>query len=135
MAAPKENTNAEKWNKENALKLCDDILLEVKSNNKCRSLASACAKVGTYDNILNYFEDKFKIVFEPIKEAKGIIKGRLIEQGLDGDANPTMAIFILKNNHDMSDKFENKNINANIETDRPLTNEEIKEINSKLNNM
>lgn len=129
------NKDAEKWTKERALQLCDSILVEVKANEKCRSLASACAKVGTYDNILNYFEDKFKCVFESIKEAKAIIKGRLIEQGLDGVANPTMAIFILKNNHDMSDRVENRNINANIEIDRPLSNEEIKELNSKLDSL
>ena len=27
-----------------------------------------------------------------------------MKQGLDGDANSTMAIFILKNNHNMTDK-------------------------------
>ena len=42
--------------------------------------------------------------FKSIKKAKDIVKTRLVNQGLDGDANPTMAIFILKNNHNMTDK-------------------------------
>ena len=47
------------------------------------------------------YDDKAMSFFNA---AKDIVKNRLVSQGLDGDANPTMAIFILKNNHNMTDK-------------------------------
>lgn len=109
MAAPIGNTNAEKWTLEQSEIFCNEVLLFVIENEKCRSLATATSKLGQYESLLNYFEVKFKIEFESIKRAKEIVKSRLIEQGLDGESNPTMAIFILKNNHDMADKTENKN--------------------------
>lgn len=135
MAAEEGNKYAEIWTEETAIEFSEKILDEVKKNEKCRSLSTACKNVGGYDTLFNYFEEKFNKVFEPIKEAKSIIKSRLIEQGLDQDANATMAIFILKNNHDMSDRVQNTNVNANIETDRPLSEEEIKAVKDKLDKL
>lgn len=108
VGAPKGNRNAEKWTHEEAELFCNKVLEYVRSDERCRSITTACAKLGKYETLINYFEDKFGIVFESIKEAKAIVKGRLMEQALDGDANATMAIFILKNNHDMADKVEQK---------------------------
>ena len=104
MAAPKENTNAEKWTLEEAEKFCNSVLAYIEQNKKCRSLSEACTELGQYEDLINYLSNKFDIVFRPIKRAKDIVKNRLVSQGLDGDANPTMAIFILKNNHNMTDK-------------------------------
>ena len=39
-----------------------------------------------------------------------------MNQGLDGEANPTMAIFILKNNHDMKDRHDHTT------NDKPISN-------------
>ena len=103
MAAPKENTNAEKWTLE-AEKFCNSVLAYIEQNKKCRSLSEACTELGQYEDLINYLSNKFDVVFRPIKRAKDIVKNRLVSQGLDGDANPTMAIFILKNNHNMTDK-------------------------------
>ena len=52
------------------------------------------------------------INFQPIKKAKAFIKQRLIDKGLKSEYNPTMCIFILKNNHDMKDK---QDIDANVD--------------------
>jgi len=104
MAAPKENTNAEKWTIEEAEKFCNSVLAYIEKNKKCRSLSEACTELGQYEDLINYLSNKFDVVFRPIKRAKDIVKNRLVSQGLDGDANPTMAIFILKNNHNMTDK-------------------------------
>lgn len=46
--------------------------------------------------------------FDTIKNAKEKILANLIERGLDGDNNPAMAIFNLKNNYDYSDKKESQ---------------------------
>ena len=99
------NKNAEKWNFERTEKFFDDILKYVQDNPKCRSLSDACVEVGEYEELISYLLNKYPdTVFKSIKRAKDIVKNRLVNQGLDGDANPTMAIFILKNNHNMTDK-------------------------------
>lgn len=99
------NKNAEKWDLERTEMFFDDILKHVKNNKKCRSLAEACVEVGEYEDLMNYLLNKYSdTVFRSIKKAKDIVKTRLVNQGLDGEANPTMAIFILKNNHQMTDK-------------------------------
>jgi hypothetical protein len=103
--APQGNNNAEKWDLIRVEKFFDDILKYVQSNTKCRSLSEAVIEVGEYEELISYLLNKYKEVeFKSIKRAKDIVKNRLVQQGLDGDANPTMAIFILKNNHNMTDK-------------------------------
>lgn len=103
--APDGNTNAEKWDLVTTEMFFDDILKYVQTNPKCRSLSEAVVEVGEYEELIPYLTNKYKyVVFKSIKRAKDIVKNRLVQQGLDGDANSTMAIFILKNNHNMTDK-------------------------------
>lgn len=105
VGAPDGNSNAEKWDLITTEMFFDDILKHVQSNSKCRSLAEACVEIGEYEDLITYLQKKYSsIEFRSLKRAKDIVKTRLVNQGLDGDANPTMAIFILKNNHNMTDK-------------------------------
>lgn len=101
----KGNKNSEKWDLEKTYLFFDDVLKYVQDNQKCRSLSEACVGCGEYEDLMNYLLNKFEgTVFRSIKKAKDIVKNRLVNQGLDGEANATMAIFILKNNHNMTDK-------------------------------
>lgn len=113
--APKGNKNAEKWTKEQAQGFIDRILQEVETDTNCTSIEKAAVKIGWYESLLVYLENKFQdIDLMPIKKSKAIIKSRLIEKGLKNEYNPTMTIFILKNNHDMKDKQEvDQNVNVN----------------------
>lgn len=118
--APNGNTNAEKWDLVTTEMFFDDILKYVQANPKCRSLSEAVVEIGEYEELISYLTNKYKdVVFKSIKRAKDIVKNRLVKQGLDGDANSTMAIFILKNNHNMTDKQQTdvttngKDINTN----------------------
>lgn len=105
MSAHKGNKYNEKWDLESAKTFFDDILNYIKENKKCRSIAEACVELGEYEDLVSYLIKKFpEEDFRSIKTSKDIVKTRLMNQGLDGDANPTMAIFILKNNHQMTDK-------------------------------
>jgi transposase-like protein len=104
MAAPKGNKYNEVWDIETAEKFCDDVLQYILDNKKCRSLSEACTELGEYEELLSYLHNKFNKDFKPIKKAKDIVKTRLANQALDGIANPTMAIFLLKNNHNMTDR-------------------------------
>lgn len=105
------NTNNLKWTPEETQKHINDISNYVLENDDCRSITLACVKCGTYEDILTYFREKFtngEVDFLPIKRAMSVIKARLMEQGLENNVNSTMAIFILKNNHGMADKVEQK---------------------------
>ena len=106
--APIGNSNASKWTLESAQSLCDDISEYVKNNKECYSITEACVELGYYETLLDYFRTKFEntIDFEPIKRAFDIIKARLLKNGIKGDTNATMSIFVLKNNHGMKDKTE-----------------------------
>lgn len=132
MAAPKGNSNANKWKLENAQDLINDVADYVKNRKDCYSLAYACSDLGYYETVLYYFKDTFKdIDFEPIKNAKEIIKARLINQGVKGETNATMSIFVLKNNHDMKDKSEVEQTNVNL---TPPTPEELKKAQEEIDN-
>ena len=119
--APKENKNAEKWTIEEAKTFFNKILSILESDESIRTLGGACLKAGGYESLINYLELKFDIDFESIKKAKEIVKNRLIEQGLDNEVNTGMAIFILKNNHSMTDKVDNT-INADVKTTTTVIN-------------
>ena len=104
MSAPKGNKYNEVWTEETAKEFCGSVLSYIQDNRKCRSLAEACIELGQYEELISYLRNKFGKDFKSIKRAKDIVKVRLTNQGLDNEANPTMCIFILKNNHNMTDK-------------------------------
>jgi len=110
------NDNAEKWSFEKAEAFCEKVLYILSSQTNIRTLGGACIEAGGYEELICYFEKKFKTVFQPIKKAKEIVKSRLVEQGLDGEVNPTMAIFILKNNHNMKDRTDVTTNDKDIES-------------------
>ena len=107
MPAPKENKNAEKWTLDESQKFIDSVYDYVYDNKSCCSLVEAVTELGQYEDLLTYLQNKFdEVVMRSIKKAKDIIKQRIISKGLSHKYNPTMSIFILKNNHDMKDKSE-----------------------------
>ena len=110
MAFEKGNKISEKWTLEATELYCEEVYQYIKNNDDCSSLTKALTELGGYDDLLCYLENKHKkeYDFKPIKESKDIVKARLIEKGLYNKVNSTMAIFILKNNHDMADKIEQK---------------------------
>lgn len=133
--APEGNTNAEKWDLVSTEMFFDDILKHIQANPKCRSLSEAVVEVGEYEELISYLLNKHSdVVFKSIKKAKDIVKNRLVKQGLDGDANATMAIFILKNNHNFTDKQQTdittngKDVNQNqvlkVEITKPLEDDD-----------
>lgn len=57
--------------------------------------------------LLNYEKKEgYEEYFNTIKKAKIKIQRNKLERGLQGDSNPAVTIFDLKNNHDYKDKTE-----------------------------
>jgi hypothetical protein len=107
MAGKIGNKNAEIWTRDEAQKFINSIYTYVEDDVKCTSLEKACCELGQYESLLGYLEHKYiEMDLVPIKKAMALIKERLIENGLTNKYNPTMCIFILKNNHGMKDKNE-----------------------------
>ena len=105
MSAHKGNKYNEIWDLESTKQFFKDVVEYIETEKKCRSISEAVVELGQYEELVSYLINKFpKEDFKSIKRAKDIVKNRLVKQGLDGDANSTMAIFILKNNHNMTDK-------------------------------
>lgn len=103
----KGNKYAQKWTEEKAEQFCDSVFDELVKNKKIHTVNAACVAVGSYETQLHYLEDIYpdnKQVFESLKKIKSIAKERLTERALNNECNATMAIFILKCNHDMVDK-------------------------------
>jgi hypothetical protein len=120
MAAPKGNKHNEKWTYEESIDFLQRVSDYVVEHKECRSLSEAAVECDGYEELISYVINKHSIDFKPIKKAKDIVKNRLVKQGLEGDVNNSMAIFILKNNHGMTDKTENTH---NIKTEQPLFGE------------
>lgn len=119
MPAHKGNKYNEVWNIETSEAFFQDTLNYILDNKKCRSISEAVVELGQYEEVVSYICKKFPDEeFKSIKRAKDIVKNRLVNQGLDGDAHATMAIFILKNNHNMKDRHDvttdNKSVNQSI---------------------
>lgn len=57
------------------------------------------------DTITNW-QAEHKEFFGAVKSVMGIQKVKLIDCGLKGEYNPAVTIFLLKNNHGMTDKLQ-----------------------------
>ena len=119
--APKGNKNAEKWTDDEINKFIKSVHAYIDEIQNCVTLAEATLECGQYEQILRYFETKKSqhIDFAPIKKSKDILKNRIIKNALNNKYNPTMAIFVLKNDYDMNET-QNHNVNMNTENIPPL---------------
>ena len=108
--APIGNTNNLRWTAASAQELIDDVLLYIKNNEKCMTMAEAFAANETYEAIVRYLRTKFKdgveVDFTPIKKGMEILKARIINSALYNKTNAAMSIFLLKNNYGMKDRVD-----------------------------
>jgi hypothetical protein len=133
MAAANGNDYNLIWTLEKTKELFDKILNYILDNKKCRSVSEAALEIGEYEDLVLYLEKKYpEQDFRTLKKAREIVKNRLVNQGLDGEANTAMAIFILKNNHGFRDKIETENINHNT---NQVDIENIKEVNTRIDDL
>lgn len=108
MPAPNGNTNAEKWNRKEVLAMLAKIEAEAKKPS-CAWLGTALVKCDLYKDVWAYWKEKFsddEVVFRTIKKIDTIFEERLFAKALKNEANATIAIFGLKNNHGWKDKQE-----------------------------
>lgn len=104
--APKGNKNAEKWTVDATLSKLEEMQTIAIERNYF-TLGKLCIDSGMNPHTWSELANKFKenaVVSTAIKRIERIVEANLNHKALEGDLNPTMAIFTLKNKHGWEDK-------------------------------
>ena len=128
MAAPKGNTNAEKWTIEEARKLSKKAFDAV--DDDCYFIASIAEECEIYRELFFYLMNKFNdddIVFNTIKRMYNKCEAIIWKKSANGEMDKTIGIFALKSLHGLmetSKLITDQTVN-NIEqiTDKDLDEE------------
>lgn len=124
MAAPQENTNAEKWTLEDATNFMDKAV-EISNKKGFDFIGEVAKEQGSYIDVYDYIIEKFPA----LKDKKTIIKRNCetncFSSGKKGDIVPSLAIMNLKSNHGWTDRSEST-IKGKIDTSK-YTDEELEE--------
>lgn len=108
MAAPKGNKFAEKWTRELTLAKLSQLKEQSKKND-VYYIGQGLANLSLYHQWYSMMAEKFaedEEVYDTIKEIDQAFEAKLVSSTLQGNLNPTMAIFTLKNKHLWKDKTE-----------------------------
>lgn len=85
---------AEKWTLEDATKSMEKVLTSAKAG--ARSIQEAILDAGLYSSGFYYLLEKFPILESYKKDVNDIIVNTINKGGLDGDYNPAMSIWRMK---------------------------------------
>ena len=134
MAAPKGNTNAEKWTEEEALDFMRRSLMAMEKE-PFDFIGELAQEMGKYRKLYNYLADKFpecKVILNKIEQE---CEANCFRHGKKGEIVPSLAIMNLKSNHGWTDRVASQNDNTNVNLNsEELTPEQIKALNDELNN-
>jgi len=140
MAAEKGNKYAEgnpgkpkKFkNKQEMQAAIDSYYDKCKENKEPRTIEGLCLALDIErQTLLNYEKrEGYEEYFDTVKRAKLEVQDDLIKRGLTGANNPTLTIFLLKNNHGYKDRSEsdNNNVKININVIDPKIADEIEKL-------
>lgn len=128
----KDYQPAEKWTEEKALKVGNELLKWLKSEEEHIFFDEFLyIEEDYYPMLVTYLKNKFTAFSYLLQRAKKIQETKLMKYGVMDKLNASMTKFALINNHNWADKSEVKTTNINKEV--PLTTEELNEFNSLLN--
>lgn len=103
--APKENTNAEKWNYETAEKLFLDAL-ELSKDEQYDFLGEIAKKLESYIDVFDYLTDKFPELLRYKKQIKRNCEANCFSNSKRGNINTAIGIVNLKSNHGWTDRAD-----------------------------
>lgn len=105
--APKENKNAEKWTKEESIKLFNDAIKLTENDSDYDFIGEVAKSLQTYRDVFTYLKDKYKECKPLYKRLTSNLEANCFSHGKKGDINTAMAIVNLKSNHGWTDRVEN----------------------------
>jgi hypothetical protein len=118
------NTNAEKWEEKDALKLGNELIDWMLNGDENKFLKQEfLLRRGLYAGVISHLCKKFESFSKLIKRADEIQLMLLDKYGLAGKIDKTMTIFIEKNCHNRKDKQD-----LEVESNNALSRELAKEI-------
>lgn len=134
MAAPLENTNAEKYTEQIANDLFDKAILIANQGDK-DFIGEVAVELNLYHEIFVYLVDKFPDLKHKYKQLIARVEANCFSNAKDGRIKESIAIVNLKSNHNWTDRqridqtTEHKG-GINIITD-PEMNDEINRVSDR----
>ena len=134
MAAPKDNTNAEKWDKQKAIDLFNDCLETAQDSElDCNDFIGEVAQAnGVTLSTLDYLKSKFPELERVYKDIKGNCEANCFRNGKKQNIVPSMAIMNLKSNHGWTDRVDTTSKDEKLEVAKPLSEDLINKLIDKL---
>jgi hypothetical protein len=105
MAAPKENTNAEKWTLKEATKFME-LALKTAQKKDFDFIGEVANELDTYREVFVYLSDKYKPCKTLYKRLQQKCEANCFSHGKTGDIVPSLAIMNLKSNHGWTDRVD-----------------------------
>ena len=94
-----------KWTEEKVLELGEELIAWLKvSEDNVWFERFLYEEKDLYPQLIGEMKDKYPKFAELIKKAKKIQEGKIVDGSFKHNLNPTMAIFVLKNHYQYTDK-------------------------------
>ena len=120
MAAPKENTNAEKWNLYDADLFMNDAL-ELSRDRDYDFIGELARDLNQYHHLFLYLKDKFPELTNTYNKIKSNCEANCFYNGKKQNIVPSLAIMNLKSNHNWTDRVDSTvNANLNVKSIDPI---------------
>lgn len=134
MAAPKDNSNAEKWDIETATQFMEDAYKlsheKEKGVYKYDFIGELARDMQQYKEIFSYLSTKFPELKRLYKKIRGNCESNCFHNGKNQNIVPSMAIMNLKSNHGWTDRVDTTTKGDSI--NKPLSKDEIDKANDEL---
>jgi len=108
MAAPKGNTNAEKWTLEEATSFMNEAV-ELSKSKRYDFIGEVAQAQDSYKEVYNYLVDKYPSLKRLLNKLKSNCESNCFYNGKNGDIVPSLAIMNLKSNHGWTDRVTTDN--------------------------
>jgi len=110
--APKENTNAEKWNLEDATVFFEKAIElakeydQTKDTYKYDFIGEVARQQESYKEVFTYLKDKFSELKELHKQLISTLEANCFYNSKKGNINTAIGIVNLKSNHGWTDRTD-----------------------------
>jgi len=129
MGAPKGNKYTQKYNEEQATELFLQML-EFSKTDKCLCVQDAFLYVDLPSSTFHHLINKFKVLERIKKDIDANIISKINKKGLEGDLNPTLSIWRMKQ---LGEKDRQETLQTNINYEGVISKEELQKERDKHN--
>jgi hypothetical protein len=136
MAAPKDNSNAEKWDIDTATQFMEDsLMMSTEKEGEIYSydfIGELARDMQQYKEVFGYISTKFKELKTIHNKIISNCESNCFYNGKKNNIVPSMAIMNLKSNHGWTDRLDQTTKDEKIESSNPLTSDQVDKLLDKL---